>query len=175
MIVEAARQLPDIDFHIVGATKADLHWIRENIPANLIFHGYQPHGTLGGFFRKFDIAVAPYGKKVMSIGLGDNAAITSPLKLMEYMAGGLPSIVSDLPGVRDMVPDEQEVTLLVPPGDAEAFVAALRRLAQDPDLRARIGVAARQRYLDRHTSIARARTVLGAFGGRSAESGNSGD
>ena len=35
--------------------------------------------------------------------------------------------------------------LLVPPGDARALRAALERLASDPALRARMGVAARRR------------------------------
>lgn len=173
MIVDAARQLPDLDFHIVGAMKTDLHWVKGNIPSNLYLHGYQPHGTLGSFFKKFDIAVAPYGKKVMNIGPDDKAAITSPLKLVEYMAAGLPSIVSDLPGVRDMLADELEVTLVIPPGDLEAFVSALHRLAGDSDLRARMGKAARQRFLDRHTSTARARIVLGTLAGKTTDSGNS--
>jgi glycosyltransferase involved in cell wall biosynthesis len=91
----------------------------------------------------------------------ESAAITSPLKLLEYMAAGLPSIVSDLPGVRDIVADDQEeVTLLVPPGDERAFVDALRRLTRDADLRRKMGIAARARYLERHTVLARARAVL---------------
>lgn len=163
MMVDAARQLPGLDFHVVGATEADLHWMTGGMPTNIHFRGYQPHGELGAFFKRFDIAAAPYGKQVMSIGPADNAAITSPLKLIEYMAAGLPSIVSDLPGVRDMVCGGDEVTLIVPPGDLGAFVAALRRLADDSDLRTRFGKAARQRYLAQHTSTARARTVLGSL------------
>jgi len=34
--------------------------------------------------------------------------------------------------------------LLVPPGDSAAMAAALRRLALDPDLRERLGAAARR-------------------------------
>jgi glycosyltransferase involved in cell wall biosynthesis len=41
-----------------------------------------------------------------------------------------------------------EHALLVPPGDAPALAAALRRLAGDGDLRARLGTAARARYLE---------------------------
>jgi hypothetical protein len=36
--------------------------------------------------------------------------------------------------------------LLVPAGDAAALAAALARLVQDPDLRARLGTQARCRY-----------------------------
>ena len=61
------------------------------------------------------------------------------------MACGKPVIASDLPtGVRFV--NRHEVTgLLVPPGDPEALAAALGRLLGDPQLRARLGDAARRR------------------------------
>lgn len=163
LMIAAAAALPQCDFHIVGALAADLSWIDAPILPNVHCHGYQPHGELGGYYARFDVAAAPYGAKIMVLGNEDNAAITSPLKLIEYMAAGLPSIVSDLPGVRDIVGDG-DFTLLVPPGDRDAFVAALRRLADDPALRTRLGKAARDRYLERHTAIARARAVLAPLG-----------
>ena len=163
LMVKAAQKLPDHDFHVVGASAEDLHWIEEGIPSNLHLHGYQPHGKLGSYCSKFDVAVAPYGSKVMNASRVESAAITSPLKLLEYMSTGLPSIVSDLPGVRDIVRDEDEVTLLVPPGDEDAFIDAVRRLVEDVELRGRMGKAARKRYLERHTVEARARAVLGAL------------
>jgi glycosyltransferase involved in cell wall biosynthesis len=164
LIIDAARQLPAIDFHVVGAKRDDLTWIEGVLPQNLHLHGYQPHGRLGSYFAKFDIAVAPYGAKVMNASRIESAAITSPLKLLEYMAAGLPSIVSDLPGVGDILEGtSDEVTLVVPPGDHRAFVEAIERLAADAALRQRIGKAARERYLEKHTSTARAQTVLGAL------------
>ena len=162
LIVEAARALPAVDFHVVGAKSDDLTWIEGELPGNLHLHGYQPHGRLGNYFAKFDIAVAPYGAKVMNASRIESAAITSPLKLLEYMAAGLPSIVSDLPGVGDILEGtREEVTLVVPPGDEQAFIDAIRRLSGDAALRQQIGKAARARYLEKHTSIARANTVLG--------------
>jgi len=160
MMVEAAARLPEIDFHIVGAERADLDWIDIPIPSNLHLHGYRSHGELGAYYRRFDIAAAPYGAKVMNASRVESAAITSPLKLLEYMAAGLPSIVSEMPGVRDILGGDTDVALLVPPGDGPAFVAAIERLADDPAVRRKMGRAARDCYLARHTMVARARTVL---------------
>ena len=160
-MVNAATGLPEVDFHIVGAEKDDLAWIDSPIPPNLHLHGYRRHGELGAFYRRFDVAAAPYGAKVMNASRVESAAITSPLKLLEYMAAGLPSIVSEMPGVRDILGDDADVALLVPPGDDQAFIAAVKRLADDPNLRRRMGGAARARFLERHTMKARARTVLG--------------
>ena len=160
-MVNAASSLPEVDFHVVGAEAADLAWIDSPVPPNLHLHGYRKHGELGAFYRRFDVAAAPYGAKVMNASRVESAAITSPLKLLEYMAAGLPSIVSDMPGVRDILGDDADVAILVPPGDDRAFIAAVARLAGDPALRESMGRAARARFLERHTMTARARQVLG--------------
>ena len=159
LMAAAAGRMPECDFHIVGAGEEDVYWVEGCLPPNLHFHGYQPHAKLGAYQRRFDIAVAPYCEQVMNASDRESAAITSPLKLLEYMAAGLPVVVSDLPGVRDILAGGDAATI-VPPGDVDAFVKALRRLARDPDLRRKLGAAARQRYLDRHTLEARARRVL---------------
>ena len=72
----------------------------------------------------------------------ESAAVTSPLKLAEYFAAGLAVIVSDLPGVRDMLGGEP-IALVVPPDDIAAFVDAVRRMAADPGLRPSLGRGAR--------------------------------
>ena len=70
-----------------------------------------------------------------------------------------------------------ETCLAVPSGDAGALAAALSRLLADPELRARIGTAGRERVLSRFTweqaargTVAHYRAVLAArrTGGRSA-------
>jgi glycosyltransferase involved in cell wall biosynthesis len=161
MIVEAAGRLPQVDFHIVGAHRSAVGWVRAEIPGNVHFHGYQPHAALGGFYRRFDVALAPYGSRVLNASRQESAAITSPLKLGEYLAAGLPTVVSDLPGVRDMLADPG-AAILIPPGDVEALVEALRR-AHDPSLRRCVAAAARQEYLEHHTAAARARKILGPW------------
>jgi glycosyltransferase involved in cell wall biosynthesis len=159
LMVSAAADMPACDFHVVGASEGDVDWIEGRFPPNLHFHGYQPHGRLGAYQRRFDIAVAPYCEQVMNASEKESAAITSPLKLLEYMAAGLPVVTSDLPGVRDILGDE-DFAAIIAPGDARALVSALRRLARDPDLRRKLGKAARKSFLERHTLEARARRVL---------------
>jgi glycosyltransferase involved in cell wall biosynthesis len=163
-MIAAARALSELDFHIVGADRSDLHWIDGEMPANLNFHGYQPHRDVSRYHAHFDIAAAPYGAKVLNASGFESASITSPLKLLEYMAAGLPTIVSDLPGVRDMT-SGADVVELVEPGDDEAFIAAIRRLEGDPARRRALGVAARRRYESRHRTISRARAVLEPLNG----------
>jgi glycosyltransferase involved in cell wall biosynthesis len=58
-----------------------------------------------------------------------------PQVLLEALAAGLPVVATDVGGVRGAV---GEVAALVPPGDAEAAVAALLRLRGDRALRERL-------------------------------------
>jgi glycosyltransferase involved in cell wall biosynthesis len=155
----AARALPDLDFHIVGSGREEVTWIEGELPPNLNFHGYQPHARVAAYLERFAIVAAPYGARVMNASGVESAATTSPLKLVEYMAACKPIIVSDLPGVRDIL-EGCECALVVPPGDDAAFVEALCRLAADEPLRERLGRAAQAHYRDRHTMLARARAVL---------------
>ena len=161
LLVSAAVRLPDIDFHVVGADAAELSWIKQAVPPNLHLHGYQPHARLGAYLQHFDIAVAPYGAQVQNASGVESASITSPLKLLEYMAAGLATIVSDLPGVRDIL-GHDEVAVVTRPGDEQALIEAIERLAKDPAERRRLGSAARERYKARHTVEARALTILAA-------------
>ena len=64
--------------------------------------------------------------------------------LTEAFAAATPVLASDIPGYRDVVRDGLD-GLLVPAGDALALAEALRLLALDPGLRARLALAARER------------------------------
>ena len=64
--------------------------------------------------------------------------------LTEAFASGTPVVASDIAGYRDVVRHGRD-GILVPGGDAVELGEALRSLAADPALRARMGEAARER------------------------------
>lgn len=64
--------------------------------------------------------------------------------LLEAMNYGVPVIASNVGGIVDIVVD-QETGILVPPGDAAALAAALRRLLDEPGLAKALGDAGRRR------------------------------
>jgi glycosyltransferase involved in cell wall biosynthesis len=78
--------------------------------------------------------------------ISEAASIT----LMEAMASGLPSVVTDVGGNPDIVRREVD-GLLTPRGDAPAFAAALERVLTDPALGRQFGVSSRQRALERYS------------------------
>jgi glycosyltransferase involved in cell wall biosynthesis len=69
-----------------------------------------------------------------------------PKSLIEAAACGLPIITTDTPGCRDAVV-HGETGLLVPCRNVEALVEAIRFMFENPDLRARMGAAGRERVL----------------------------
>jgi glycosyltransferase involved in cell wall biosynthesis len=66
-----------------------------------------------------------------------------PKVLIEAAAAGRAIVATDVPGCREIVQHEQS-GLLVPPRDATALAAALRRLVEDRVLRERMGLAGRR-------------------------------
>lgn len=70
------------------------------------------------------------------------------LAVLEAMCAGLPVVASDLPVFREYLADGENA-LLPPVGDDAALAAAMRRVAADADLRARLrtgGAATARRY-----------------------------
>jgi glycosyltransferase involved in cell wall biosynthesis len=65
-----------------------------------------------------------------------------PMLILEAFACGVPVITTPVAAITEVV-DHERNGLLVPVGDIEALVSALRRLIEDQDLRLRLGRAAR--------------------------------
>jgi glycosyltransferase involved in cell wall biosynthesis len=77
------------------------------------------------------------------------------------MAAGLPIVASDLPGLREVLRDEENA-LLVPPDDVATLARALERLLDQPQVAERLRA---QAFADvqGHTWVARAAAILEQF------------
>jgi glycosyltransferase involved in cell wall biosynthesis len=64
--------------------------------------------------------------------------------LMEAMAAGIPSVVTDIPPNRELVEDGRQ-GFVVKPGDSVGFAQFTDRILADPNLHRRLGEAARER------------------------------
>jgi glycosyltransferase involved in cell wall biosynthesis len=74
-----------------------------------------------------------------------------PKTLIEAAACGRAVITTDVPGCRDAIAPG-ESGLLVPASDPQALAAAMIELIRDPGRRARMGLAGRQRVVERYSS-----------------------
>jgi glycosyltransferase involved in cell wall biosynthesis len=120
-LVEAAR-----DLRLVVAGDGPL---RTQVPGAL---GWVPHDELQALYARAAVVACPSRRE----GFGVACA--------EAMAHGKPVVASAVGGLLDLVVDG-ETGLHVPPGDVRALRSALERLLADPELRKRLGAAARER------------------------------
>lgn len=74
-----------------------------------------------------------------------------PCALAEAMSAGLASVVSDIPGNRQLIESGQH-GLLVPVGDSEAIAAAIVRIFEDGPMRVRMGEESRNRVLENYST-----------------------
>lgn len=81
---------------------------------------------------------------------------------MEAAATGLPMVLTDIRGCREVGRHEEHL-LLVPPRDLDGLVAAVGRLLDDAPLRKRLGSAARERALAEFDQRAVARRSLETY------------
>jgi len=97
------------------------------------FLGRVPEGQKAQLFKTADIYVSPAtGRESFGI------------VLLEAMSAGAPIICSDIHGYRGVVRRERD-GILVEPGNSDALATAMRRLIDDPDLRARLSRAGEER------------------------------
>lgn len=73
-----------------------------------------------------------------------------PVAVLEALATGLPVVATSVGAIPEIVRDGDN-GLLVPPGDANALAAAIRRLLDDPPLRLAIGARARRVVTERYS------------------------
>jgi len=87
-----------------------------------------------------------------------------PVVLMEAMALERPVITTRIAGIPELVRDGQE-GWLVPAGDCQALVKAWTELLEaDPSCLREMGLRARQRVMERHSTTESARRLMQLFG-----------
>lgn len=86
------------------------------------------------------------------------------LVIAEAMATGKPTVVSAAGGATELVVDAEDA-LTIAPGDVEAMARAIERLVRDPDLRQRLGDAARASARRRFAPERLGRDVAGVHAG----------
>jgi glycosyltransferase involved in cell wall biosynthesis len=112
--------------------------LRETLQEQIDRLGLAQRITLGGFTR--DIAAEMGAASVFAMSSRREGL---PMAMLEAMGSGLAMVSFDCPtGPRDLIDDGVD-GLLVPEGDVPGLAAALARVMDDPDLRHRLGTAAR--------------------------------
>jgi colanic acid biosynthesis glycosyl transferase WcaI len=147
LVVAAARRCPDLGFVVNGdgAARAALERSAADV-ANIRFVGYQPTERLSEVLATGDIHVVP-----LRAGLGD---VSVPSKTYSSLAAARPVVASIDPGTEiPRLLDAAGAGLSVAPDDVDAFVGAIRELADDPRRREELGRSGRD-WVVEHASPA---------------------
>jgi glycosyltransferase involved in cell wall biosynthesis len=107
-----------------------------DVATRVTMTGFLLHDAIIEYYRTADILVCP--------SVWEEPFAVPPL---EGMAAGLPVVASARGGFIECV-EEGKTGFLVPPGDSEALAEAISALAEDRDLRKRLGQAGRERALE---------------------------
>jgi glycosyltransferase involved in cell wall biosynthesis len=151
-LVEAAARVPGVHVVIIGDgdLRGDLERRARDLASPVTFAGALERGEAARALAAADVMAVP--SVVDRAGNVDGL----PNAMLEGLASGRAVVASRVAGIPDVVEDGVN-GLLVPPGDAPALAAALRRLAAEPETRARLGREARRRAEDRMSWRAAAR------------------
>ncbi|HEV8050592.1 MAG TPA: glycosyltransferase family 4 protein [Thermoplasmata archaeon] len=144
VVVRSLPELPkDVRLLVVGRGPRlpELHALarRLGVDERIRFCPDVSDAELPQYLRAADLFVFPSQNRLEGFGL----------VVAEALAAGLPVVIADMPGVREVIEPGKE-GLLVEPMIQHDLVEKLRTLLDDPGLRASMAIAARKRAEERY-------------------------
>ena len=159
-ITEIPRDTP-LRFLLIGSgsLRARVEEILRDAGATdrVLMLGAVEHGRVPPLLDACDILASPH------VPLDAGAEFFgSPTKLFEYMAMGKGIVASRLGQIADVL-EHERTALLVEPGSVDELRDSIARLASSRELRERLGAAARQVAIERHTWKLNAQRAIDAY------------
>jgi glycosyltransferase involved in cell wall biosynthesis len=136
LLLRAVARVPGLKLLVVGdgPDRARLDGIVQDLKLGnrVMFTGRVSHADVARYIGAVDIAVSS----------ADRTGYASPMKLLEYMAMERATVAPRSPNIEDLI-DHNIDGLLFEPDNEKALAGALYRLADDRELRLRLGSQAR--------------------------------
>ncbi len=126
-------------------------WVKNRVR----FVGGVPHDAVYGYYAAADLIVIP---SILSAGVEE----ATSLSMLEGMACALPVVVTSIGGLKETVKDGR-TGVVVEPSNPEAIADAALKLAADPELAKRLGVAARSFVEENNSYKSHASAVLAEY------------
>ncbi len=142
-LARAEKLGADVRIILAGVIGAELRSLLDaaathGIESRIDVRGPVLADELPGLLASADVGLAP-----LSATPRNEVGGTSPQKVVEYLAAGLPVVMSDLPSAREIL-DNGDAGLLVAPDDPESLARTLVRLSTDATLYRRLALRARR-------------------------------
>ena len=109
---------------------------------NVLFADPVEDGHLPDYYNLADLFVLPSVNSSEAFGI----------VLIEAMACGVPTVASDLPGLRSVIRDGK-TGFLFETRDSQGLLNAMRRILTDPDLRAQMSIEARSTAVNEYSQV----------------------
>lgn len=139
ILAEAAKQIGENSLVVfVGGTEKDIAFFKERYAEikNIMIVGQKPHSDIPLYLKAADVLILPNsGKEDIS------RLYTSPMKLFEYMASGVPIVASDLPSIREILNENNAV--LIESDNPIELATGIKEVLDDKNLAERISRQAR--------------------------------
>jgi glycosyltransferase involved in cell wall biosynthesis len=146
LLYQLAKRNPGMQFLWVGgepeAVRSWKNRIDQEKIGNIVMTGFILQEDLPTYQAASDVLVMPYEQTIIVSSGANTEKFASPMKLFEYMAAGRAIISSNLPVLREVLNDE--LAVLAPPEDVEAWDRELKRLMDEPDRRSQMSRQARK-------------------------------
>ncbi len=143
-LLDVALLTPEIDYIVVGGQAREVAALeargRQRGLTNLRCLGWRPASELTPFLYAADVLVIPPTAEPLQT----HGRTVLPMKTFTYLAAGRPIVAPALPDLKEVL-THGESAWLVPPDQAQAAAAAIRRITTDPALAGRLGTGARER------------------------------
>jgi glycosyltransferase involved in cell wall biosynthesis len=157
-IIEAARQMPETGFELVGGTPEDVARTRQRVEQggllNVRVNGLCPHAQVPRWLWHADVLLLPPSSAEAS------AEWTSPVKLGEYLASGKPVVASRIPGLTTWV--QEPAVRWFRPDDAADLARAIGEALSESERTRVARIAAATELAERFSYPRRADAILEA-------------
>src|SRR3989344_5164888 len=152
----AAKYLDkDVTVRFVGGTEEEIETFRARYKdvKNIEIIGHRAHNQVPKEISEADVLVLP------NSGRDARASIyTSPMKLFEYMASGVPIVASNVPAILEVLSDK--TAILVSPDDPQALAEGIKKVLNDKQMATNLAKTAKAE-VRKYTWDKRAELVLG--------------
>jgi glycosyltransferase involved in cell wall biosynthesis len=133
IILSIAEQFPDVEFYLVGYVEESYKSVFDNLPKNVHLVGQYTREENPLWLKASDLLLITHP---------DNPQSQSPMKLFEYMASGKPVISSDLPNIREVLPENN---IFFEPDDAGQFCLAIKQYIKNREYYVNVGKQNREK------------------------------
>ncbi len=153
LLAQTASKMPQYDFYFIGGNPSAVSQYKAKYDSiNMHFLGFRPHKEIPIWQKSADCLVIPNTAKE-----DISKYYTSPMKLFEYMASGVPIIASQIPSIEEIVSDNE--VKFFEPDNVESLINAIDNILQDQDSAKKLAKNARVKVND-YTWRIRAQKII---------------